>query len=57
MEQTVTQFDGPSAVAIVAVVSAAIVAIVGIVLGVWVRAKASKNGLDVETGGDRSTEK
>lgn len=56
MEQTSSQFDGPSTVAIVAVVSAAIVAIVGIVLGVWVRARASKNGLDIETVGDRTPE-
>lgn len=54
MEQTVTSLDGPSTVAIVAVVSATLVAIVGIVLGVWVRARASKDGLDVETVGDRT---
>ena len=54
MEQLVAQIDGPAVVAVVAVVSAAIVAIVGIVFGIRVRAKAGKDGMNVQTGGKDS---
>lgn len=54
MEQIVTQIDGAAVVAAVvalaAVASATIVAMVGIVFGIRVRAKAGKDGMKVQTG-------